>query len=239
MSSSTAAVQAAHLLRTAGLTGLVHRASERAEPDPGRTLPVVPGLRPLLPGGGLRRGATVAVTGGTSILVALLAEASAAGSWCAVVGVPTLGLAAVGEAGVALDRLALVPYPGPEWPAVTAALLDGFDVVVVRIPGRVAAPVARRLAARARQRGGVLVAYGELLGAETTLRSAPGGWAGLGDGRGRLRTRHLTVVAQGRGGAVRPRRVDLAWPASPGGEAAAVLPFPSTGWVDPDDREVG
>ncbi|GAB3331132.1 hypothetical protein GCM10027452_04390 [Micromonospora halotolerans] len=39
------------------------------------------------------------------MIVALLAEASRAGSWCAVVGVPTFGAGAAAEAGIALDRL--------------------------------------------------------------------------------------------------------------------------------------
>ena len=42
--------------------------------------------------------------GATSILLALLAGASAAGSWCAVVGMPSLGLVAAAELGIALDR---------------------------------------------------------------------------------------------------------------------------------------
>src|SRR5258705_4817871 len=78
-------------LRAAGLV--------RVATDPGgvgvdQSLPVAAALRPLLPGGGLRRGSTIAVatpglpreamaTGATSLLYALLAEASAAGSWCA------------------------------------------------------------------------------------------------------------------------------------------------------------
>ncbi|CAA9257662.1 MAG: hypothetical protein AVDCRST_MAG54-2310, partial [uncultured Actinomycetospora sp.] len=45
-------------------------------------LPVAGALAGLLPDGGLRRGSTVAVCGSTSLLLALLAEASRAGSWC-------------------------------------------------------------------------------------------------------------------------------------------------------------
>ncbi|NBH10575.1 hypothetical protein GTY80_45970, partial [Amycolatopsis sp. SID8362] len=67
--------------------------------------------------------------GSTSLLLALLAPATAAGSWAAVVGLPSLGLAAAAEHGADLSRLALVPRPGAEFPAVVAALLDGVDVV--------------------------------------------------------------------------------------------------------------
>ena len=128
---------------------------------------MLPALESLLPDAGLRRGSTVAVApaepgpfGATSVLLALLAGASVAGSWCAVVGMPSLGLVAAAELGIALDRLALVPDPGPDWPAVVAALLDGIDVVAAAPPGPVSAPLAGRLAARVRQRGSVLVGYG-------------------------------------------------------------------------------
>jgi hypothetical protein len=89
-------------------------------------LPVVPVLAGLFPEGGLRRGSTVRVRSSISLLFALLAEASGQGTWCAVVGMPSLGVVAAHEAGVDLSRLALVPEPGAELSAVTSALLDGL-----------------------------------------------------------------------------------------------------------------
>ena len=47
---------------------------------------------------------------------------------------------AAAEAGVALERLALVPYPGADLMAVAAALLDGLDLVAVAVPERGCAP---------------------------------------------------------------------------------------------------
>jgi hypothetical protein len=223
------------LVRSAALAGLVRSASEYADgTDPEgasgvhRTLPVLPVLRNLLPGRGLRRGATVAVStgrpswpiGATSLVLALLAEASRTGSWCAVVGVPTLGAVAAAEVGIALDRLALVPNPGPEWPTVVAALIDGVDVVVLGVPGPVAAPLAGRLAARARQRGSVLIPYGTWAGADVTLEAERGLWHGLGAGRGRLRCRQLTILAGGRGAAARPKRAQVWLPDARSGIAA-------------------
>jgi hypothetical protein len=102
-----------------------------------RPLPVLAALEPLLPPGGLRRGSAVAVRGSASLLLALLAGPSQEGAWCAVVGLPALGLVAAAEIGVALERLALVPDPGPDWAAVAGALLDAVDVVVVAPRGRV------------------------------------------------------------------------------------------------------
>jgi hypothetical protein len=215
----------ATLVRTHGLTGLVRPASAHvAEPDAvgERVLPVLPELRRLLPAGGLRRGSTVAVaTGGpvtfgaTSVLLALLAAASAAGSWCAVVGMPGLGLVAADEIGIALDRLALVPNPGTEWAAVVAALLDGVDVVVAAPPGPISASISSRLAARARQRGSVLVPYGPWSGADVVLETPGGGWQGLGQGRGRLSRRELVISRRGRGAAARPRQVTVWLPRDP------------------------
>jgi hypothetical protein len=291
--------------RSAALAEKVYRASELlgAQERAGvhRVLPVMSALRPLLPGQGLRRGATIAVrraaaegrsatmedrpvtgearpgedrpgTGSTagwragarsagrrgaglalagqpegsrsdgaqpggpvvatSLMLALLAEASQAGSWCAVVGVPTLGAAAAAELGIALDRLALVPYPGPEWVNVVAALVDGVDVVVAAPPGPVSAQVASRLTARARQRGCVLVpliswsgspasSHGRWEGTDVVLESVRGVWEGLGQGRGRLRRREVTISAYGRGAAARRRQVQVWLPATPAGWVGA------------------
>jgi hypothetical protein len=197
---------------SAALAGLVRPASAPESTDPHQTLPVLPELAGLLPRRGLRRGSTVAVgysghSGSTSLMLALLVEASRAGSWCAVVGVPALGAVAAAELGIALDRLALVPHPGPEWATVVAALIDGVDVVVAAVPDTVSASVADRLAARARQRGSVLVPYGRWTGADLTLQVRRGRWEGLGQGRGRLRRREVTISARGRGAAVRPKEI--------------------------------
>jgi hypothetical protein len=212
------ALPATALVRSIGLSGLVRPASEHAAEAAGsaveRMLPVLPELRRLLPGGGMRRGTTIAVRhggapGGVSVLLTLLAAASAAGSWCAVIGLPDLGAVAAAESGIALDRFALVPHPGPEWPSVAAALLDGLDVVVAAASGPVAASVAGRLAARARQRGSVLVPYGPWSGADVTLEPVAGSWLGLGQGHGRLARRELVIASHGRGAAARPRQVTV------------------------------
>jgi hypothetical protein len=175
------------------------------------------------------RGATAIGSGSTSLLLALLAAASSAGSWCAVVGVPTLGALAAAESGIALDRLALVPNPGPEWPTVVAALIDGVDVVVIAVPGQVSASIASRLVARARQRGCVLVPYGRWDGADVTLQVTQGRWEGLGAGHGRLRRRKVTVIARGRGTAARPKEITMWMP----GLAVAPPRDPAPGTTEP------
>jgi hypothetical protein len=175
----------------------------------------------------------------TSLLFMLLAEASRAGSWCAVVGVPTLGVAAAAESGVVLERLVLVPNPGPDWPTVVAALLDGFDIVVTGAGAGAgqagAAPIAPalagRLAARARQRGAVLVPYGSWPGADLTLEATDPVWHGIEEGRGRLRGRQVRVVGRGRGAAAAPRQADLWLPRPAGLPAAAPEAGPIAGPV--------
>ena len=227
-------------LRSAdGLADVVGRGSETAvRPGLDRIIEMQSPLRELLPGQGLRRGSTVTVRGSTSLLLEMLGAATMAGCWCAVVGMPDLGFVAAAELGVVLERLAIVREPGPDWPQVVAALLDGIDVVVVAAPAATPAVLARRLAARARQRSAVLVSSGEWPAAELTIEADHGFWCGLSGGRGRLRCRALTVVVRGRGAAERPRRASMWLPALTGplpmvaGQVAAPAVPPQPGDTD-------
>jgi hypothetical protein len=177
-------------------------------------LPVLPELSELLVGGGLRRGTSVAVANSTTLALRLVAGASQAGSWCAAVGLPSLGVVAAAEAGLVLERLALVPHPGEpsQWGTIVAALLDALDVVLVRPPARVRVADSRRLLARARERGSVLVALGKWDGADVRLSVASQSWEGVGLGHGHLQSRTLDVVATGRAAAARERRATLVLP---------------------------
>ena len=191
---------------------------------------MVPALQPLLPGRGLRRGTTVAVTRSAALALALVAGASAAGSWVAAVGLPDLGIVAAAETGIALERLALVPVPGARaWPAVVAAFLDAVDVVLVRSPPRLPAAQARRLAARARERGAVLVPLGAWSQpADLRLAVTSSAWQGLGQGHGHLQARQVEVSIAGRGAATRERRF-LLWLPSPDGTITLMDRPPSPG----------
>lgn len=181
-------------------------------PVAGRVLPTRTELVTVLPWPGLRRGSTVAVHGSTALLFALLSEATSNGSWAAVVGLPGLGLVSAAEVGVEVSRLALVPNPGSDPVNVIAALLDGVDVVVVGGTQRLLDSDARRLSARARHRGSVLLPFGEWPGADVQLRCARARWQGLGEGHGHLQERTITVQASGRGAAARPRSCRLLLP---------------------------
>jgi hypothetical protein len=174
-----------------------------------RTLPVLPALVDLLPEGGLRRGSTVTVSGSTSLALALLARPSQVGSWCAAVGLPSLGVVAAAEVGVALERFPLVARPGDEWAAVVATLVDAVDVVLVCLPRHVRNSDARRLVAKTRDRGAVLVTTGGSFAADVRLSVASSSWEGLGKGHGLLRARRIDIIASGRGAAARESRVSL------------------------------
>ena len=197
---------------------LPRRHDEDTVPGAGR-LPVLPALRGLLPEG-LQRGTVVTVARWSLLCLAVAAGASAAGAWCAAVGLPQLGAAAAAEAGLDPGRLLLVPDPGVRWPQVVASLLDGCELVLLRPPTRPSAQVRTRLAATLRRCGGVLVAAGGWDGAQARLQVVGQEWAGIGTGHGRLRARRVQVVADGRGMAARSRTRWL-WLPGPDGSVGA------------------
>ena len=71
----------------------------------------------------------------------LAAAVTAVGEWAAAVDLDgTLGALAAREAGVALDRFAVVRrVPPARWATVVAALLDGVSLVIAEVPRGVGA----------------------------------------------------------------------------------------------------
>jgi hypothetical protein len=195
------------------------RAALRAQPlvlAGERVVPVAGPLGALLPGGGVQRGAVVKVdgamgAGATTVALQLAAAATAAGEWAAGVELDvvratgSLGGLAAHEAGVALERFALVRrVPPARWAAVLAALIDGVGLVVAEVPVHARGGDARRLAARARERGVVLVALGAWP-AEAALRVRVEGsaWTAPALCPGLLGARELRVSVDGRGAVAR------------------------------------
>lgn len=172
-------------------------------------LPLRSDLEGRLPA--LRRGTVVEVQGigATSLALAFAAGPSAAGAWVAAMALPSLGIVAASEAGVILDRFVLVDPPPDRAVAIVATLVDSVEVVLVG-PGAVSARDARRLAARARERGSVIVSVAPWPDrAELRVRGVRNEWDGIGSGCGNVRSRQLTVELDGRAAAGVRRAVDL------------------------------
>lgn len=206
-----------------------------------KILPVLPAFEELLADRGLRRGTTVGVgghLGATSLALAVSAGPTRAGSWLGCIGLPEMGWAAASEAGVDLDRVAVIRSERSSFVAATAALIDAFDLVLCGTSIPVSPSEARRLAVRVRERGSVLVVLNNNSAgigvprrawpavADVNLSVVQSEWTGAGSGDGRLRTRRLTVEVGGRRGLSRSRQVDLLLP-GPDGSLSLVESSPA------------
>ena len=167
---------------------------------PADAVPLPRDLRSVVPSGAVAPGQVVALAGGHSLVVALVAAATAAGKRCAIVGYPALGLAAVAAEGGDLSQVALVPSAGADPGVVTSVLLDGMDMVVLDPAcGRIPPARARVLAGRARSAGTVLVAGArDWPGADLHLEATPSRCAGLDRGYGRIFSACAPVLARGK-----------------------------------------
>ncbi|MFI8594768.1 hypothetical protein ACIGCK_10130 [Microbacterium sp. NPDC078428] len=183
--------------------------------------PVHPRLADLLPERGLRPGSVYALEPSPSLLLGLMATASRAGSWCGVVGVPSLGVEAAEGFGLDLSRLVLVPEPGARWLAVASALAEVLPLVAVRPPERVRESDAARLTARLRDRGCALLTLGDWPGADALLSTSDPRWQGVGAGDGYLAGREVTVTVSSRRFPV-PRSTRVMLPDAAGAVDAAV-----------------
>ncbi|WP_345750577.1 hypothetical protein [Microbacterium rhizophilus] len=196
-------------------------------------MPVHAALAPLFPERGLRPGAVYSLDASTSLLLALMAAPSRAGSWCAAIGMPELAAEAAEGYGVDLERFALVPDPGDRWLAVASAVAEVFPVVAVRPPRAAREADTARLGAKLRDRGGVLLVQGAWPQAEAALRLRDPEWTGLGQGHGLLAAREVTIEAVGRRFPV-PRSVRVQLPGPLGAPVAT-----STATRRPEWRAVG
>jgi hypothetical protein len=203
------------------------RSMQRSRLD-SRALPTIPALSELLPGGALAAGNAYAVDDSTTLALSLLLGPSRAGSWCAVVGMPDLGVEAAAGLGIDLERLVLVPHPGEHWLSVVSALIDVVSVVLVRPPTqskvRIGEAAAAKISSRLRQREAVLVSLGTSAGsgiedsawprAEARLSITESAWTGLGAGFGHLTARQVTVssVSRSWAGRTKSRRLWLPGP---------------------------
>lgn len=160
----------------------------------------------------LMRGHTVACTGSAAVSCALavLGSLTRSGSWGAVVGLPSLGVAAAHEAGVAFERTVFVADPRRvtingeivDAATVVAALIDGFEIVVIHpaIVTSIGASGMRRLQSRAHAVGAVLLIVGEQQTISTDLcfTADTDHWEGVGIGHGHLQRRRVRLGLGGR-----------------------------------------
>lgn len=166
-------------------------------------LPLDPAFAALLPEEGLQTGTSYTVSPSPSLVLALLSAASQKGHWCAVVGMPTLGVEAAAAFGIDLTRLILVPSPGERWLAATSALAEVVPLIVVTPGTRARDADVSRLNARLRDRGCTLLVT-ESPGSprwpqsEGTIRLHDPHWHGLGAGWGLLSECTVTVTAHTR-----------------------------------------
>lgn len=175
-------------------------------------LPIAPSFTPLFADGGLVRGRTVACTGDAALSTALALAASATrlGSWLAVIGVPQLGVGAAIEAGVAIERIVLAqpPRASREWVATVAALVEGFDVLIVAPPAALSAHDARRLQTRVAARQSVLIVVDlptplaphapQVFGVDLDVRADTVAWSGIEQGGSHITQRMVHVRVSGR-----------------------------------------
>ena len=195
-----------------------------------RTLPVVEGLAELVPSGALQRGNTLAVhgVGATSLALALVGQAVREGSFLAVVAPPSFGLAACLDFDIPLRRVVqfVLPRDVENWAQVVAAVVEGFDLVVLADRHRASASQARQLVARNRERGSILLRVGGPAwpdAADLRFDVSSPGWSGLGEGHGYLRTRKLEVQVTGRRYHGRNQTHEILLPAVNGGVERASM----------------
>lgn len=177
-----------------------------------RTVPVGDDLAELFPERALVRGRTLACAGpgATSAGMALAAAAVAGGAWLAVVDIPTFGLDAASEAGIPLERVVAVSTStgvgaevgagGGAWIDVMGAVVDGFDLVLARVPVDRSPGLLRKLSTRIRQRGAVVILLGDVgaMACDGVVDASGITWTGLGAGFGVIRRRSVELQMSGR-----------------------------------------
>ncbi len=176
----------------------------------------------LLPNGGLPRRAVTHVSDTPALIVEILAQVTAAGGFCGVVGWPELSYAGIAPEN--LDRVVAVPDPGIDPLSVAGVLSEGLDLVVLRSPQSIElSPVrARPVLAKLRRGQAALVAVGTRLPSpalEVTGEVAE--IHGIGRGRGRISGIDIRVRTRAKG--MRPASQVLTLGAAPQREGQPAL----------------
>ena len=185
----------------------------------GPVVAVDPAWLTLLPANGLERGQVCNCTGDAALstVLSLVARATRTGSWLAMVDMERTGLVAAHEHGVALERTLCVDTAGAPWAQVVGAVVDGVDIVAFSAP-RCSPTDARRIVARARAQGTVLLVAGNpgAFVPDTSLRVRTVSWEF--DSHAAARTVHVQVAGRRAHGA---RTAELLLPSRSGAVAPA------------------
>jgi hypothetical protein len=130
-----------------------------------------------------------------------------------VVGVSHLGISCAVEHGVALERMVFVhpPESSRDWSTTVAAVIDGFDLLIVAVPESLSAADARRVQARLQSRRSVMIIVDTATFSETSfsnsahpfhadvvLDSTTKSWSGINNGAGYLQQRQVAIKVSGR-----------------------------------------
>jgi hypothetical protein len=164
-------------------------------------LPVPAELAAILPGGGLARQAVTEVSDCPPLIVEFITQTTAQGGHVGVIGWPDLSLAGVVERGD-LERVIVVPEPGPDPLAVIGVLVEGLDLVVAHwpVPAELPPARARPLLARLREGVSVLVLVGAWVASPSLRLSAEViTFRGIGAGTGRIRGVDIAVRVEMKG----------------------------------------
>ncbi len=148
-----------------------------------------------------------------SLALSLCARASQQGSWLGVVGVSHLGISCAVEHGVALERMVFVhpPESSRDWSTTVAAVIDGFDLLIVAVPESLSVSDARRVQARLQSRRSVMIIVDTAtlsqpnflntthpFHADVVLDTTTKSWSGINNGAGYLQQRQVAIKVSGR-----------------------------------------
>ncbi|MGC8481088.1 MAG: hypothetical protein ACP5PJ_06025 [Acidimicrobiales bacterium] len=180
-----------------------------------RYVPVDMRIQSLLPGGGLRKGAAIRMTGvdGDGLygsIALMIGEATRRGLWVALVNLGDLGFEAMVQSGVDLARVVVISDVTAQ-PQTLQGVVEAFPVVV---SGMSLSPAnAQRLLGRVRERETAFIAVERTerfrlarsqrfpASVELTLQAKGGGWS-LGNSRDsgqllRSHARRLVLLHKG------------------------------------------
>jgi hypothetical protein len=141
----------------------------------------------------------------------------------AVVGVPHLGVMAAVESGVAIERIVLAQPPNTsrEWVTTVAALVEGFEVLIVAPPVSLSPSDARRLQTRIGARQAVLIVVdlatlpsrgsAKVFASDIDVHADTVAWSGIEHGGAHITRRTVRMRTDGRR-CQSPREVVVALP---------------------------